>query len=89
MDLVEKLKASSLEGGEEVGVGLGLDEGVADLRGDNETVLFDATDASGFLDGGRRGAKEGLVDLLLQRRRGLFEGRRVGEGWRSYEKEII
>jgi len=27
--------------------------------------------------------------LLLRRRWGLLEGRRVGEGWRSYEKEII
>jgi len=141
-DLVEKLRAAGLEGGEEVGVGLGLDEGVADLRGDDETVLFDAGDAGGFLDGGRREAfadeggdegrvlvpeaeavgenvelagdvevavlrregfgrrAEGLVGLLL--RRGLLEGRRVdygrygfdgmatvGEGWRSYQKEII
>ena len=143
-DLVEQLSAAGLEGVEEVGVGVGLDEGVADLRGDDETVLFHAGDAGGFLDGGRRKAfpneggnersvlvpeaeavgedvdaasdvegavlrregfrrrAKGLVDLLLGRRLGVLEGRRVdygrygfdgmatvGEGWRSYEKEMI
>ena len=49
-DLVEELGAAGLEGSEEVGVGLGVDEGVADLRPDDEAVLLDAGDAGGFFD---------------------------------------
>ncbi|WVY98237.1 hypothetical protein V8G54_030388, partial [Vigna mungo] len=123
-ELVEELGAAGIEGGEEFGVGVGLDKGVADLRGDYEAILLYAGDAGGFLDGGRgeafseeggyegrvlvpeaeavgedvdaagdvevvvlrwegfRRRAEGLVDLLLRRRRRAVvpEGRRVDYG---------
>lgn len=52
-DLVEKLRATGLEGGDEVRLGAGLDKGVADLGADDEAVLLDAGDAGELLDGGR------------------------------------
>jgi len=128
-DLVEELGAAGLEGGEDVGVGVGLDEGVAHLRGDYEAVLLYAGDAGGFLDGWRgealadegayegrvlvpgaeavgedfdlggevevavfrregfRRRAEGLVDLLLRRRRRLLplEGIRVDYGGYGFD----
>ncbi|WVZ15943.1 hypothetical protein V8G54_013509 [Vigna mungo] len=51
-DLVEELDVVSLKGGEKFGIGVGLDEGVADLRDDYEAILLYAGDVGGFLDGG-------------------------------------
>lgn len=52
-DFVEESGAADVEGGDDGGVGVGLEEGVADLGGDHELVLLDAGDAGGFLKGGR------------------------------------
>ena len=51
-DLVEKLRASGLESGDELGFSVGLDDGVADLGADDEAVLLDAGDSGELLDGG-------------------------------------
>ncbi|KOM31263.1 hypothetical protein LR48_Vigan01g081800 [Vigna angularis] len=51
--IVEELGVAGLEDGEEFGVGVGLDKGVAELRDDYEAILLYAGDADGFLDGGR------------------------------------
>ena len=53
-DLVEQLSAAGVEGGDKLGIGVGLLEGLADLGGDDEAVLLDAGDAGEFFDG-RRG----------------------------------
>ncbi|KAK7364374.1 hypothetical protein VNO80_12974 [Phaseolus coccineus] len=72
-NLVKQLSVVGFEGDEEVEVSIGLDEGIADLRGDDETVLFHVGDASGFLDGGRREAfidEEGDEGRVLVPKRG-------------------
>ena len=50
---VEVEGVTGLEGDEEVGVSLRVDEGVVDLCTDDESVLLDARDASGFFDSQR------------------------------------
>ncbi|KAK7353784.1 hypothetical protein VNO80_19236 [Phaseolus coccineus] len=68
-NLIEQLSSAGLKSGKEVRVGVGLDEGVMDMCGDDKMVLFHVRDVSGYLDGGRRKA---IVD-----ERGAYWPRRL------------
>lgn len=79
-NLVDEHGTASLEGGKEIVVGLGVDEGVVDLHVDDEAVLLDAENAGGCFDcqtkgvewsgEGHQGMAKGLVDLMLTKAAG-------------------